>query len=150
MAIERLNQGTPSSASQIPFFDTGNGVDRRMSVSDLATLIQSLLTSGGGMVTQYAAPNATGFSVTVSPPTDGAAVWLLMTPAAGYAAGTVVLPASAVDGQEVLVSCTQAVTALTVNGNGAAAVYGAPAALAANDFFRLRYDGVLTSWFRIG
>lgn len=150
MAIERLNQGTPSQASQLPFFDNQNGQDRRMSVTQLAALIQSLLTSGGGMVTQYAAVSG-GFSVTVSPPTDGASVFFIITPLGGYVAGsgTITLPASAVDGQEVLVSCGAAVTTLTVSG-GANSVAGAPASLAANNFFRLRFDGVLSTWFRIG
>ena len=44
---------------------------------------------------------------------------------------------------------TQAVTTLTVSGNGAT-VNGAPAALTANGFFRLRFDGVLGGWYRLG
>ena len=47
-------------------------------------------------------------------------------------------------------SCTQAVTTLTVSANGATAVNGAPAALTANGFFRLRFDGIFQSWYRIG
>ena len=53
------------------------------------------------------------------------------------------------DGQEVLVTSTQAVTALTVSGNGST-VYGAPSALTANAFFKLRFDGVVKAWYRIG
>lgn len=151
MAIERLNQGTPSAASQIPFYDAQNGQDRRMSVDQLATVLQTELTPAGGLITQYAAPNATGFNVAIAPPTDGASMYLLLTPAGAYAAGTVTLPAQAlcIDGQELLVSCTQAVTALTVAGNGST-VNGAPANLAANGFFRLRFDGVFKAWYRVG
>jgi hypothetical protein len=78
-------------------------------------------------------------------------VFLLLTPGGTYATGTIVLPALAecADGQEVLVTCTQIVTALTVSGNGST-VNGAPSALAANGFFRLRFDGVLDSWYRVG
>jgi hypothetical protein len=148
-AINRLSQGDPSSGSRLPFYDPDNGADRTCSVSQLVELIQSLLTAAGAPVAQYSAPSATGFSVTVAPPTDGSSVWLLLTPAAGYAAGTVVLPAAGVDGQEVSVTCAQAVTALTVNGNGHT-VNGAPTTLAANAFFRLRYDGVFAAWYRIG
>jgi hypothetical protein len=54
-----------------------------------------------------------------------------------------------VDGQQLLVSCTQAVTTLTVAGNGST-VNGAPATLAANAFFRLRFDGVFKAWYRVG
>ena len=152
MAIERLNQGSISSSSQIPFNDTSNGVDRRASVADLAAVLEPLMSTGAGdFITQYAAPNATGFSVAIAPPTNGASMWLLMTPLAGYAAGTITLPAlaSCANGQELLVNSTQAVTTLTVAGNGAT-VNGAPTTLAANAFFRLRFDTVLASWYRVG
>lgn len=151
MTIERLNQGTIAAASSLPFWDPTNGVDRRASVSELAALLQGLLTSSG-LITQYAAPNATGFSVTIAPPSNGASMFLLLTPAATYAAGTITLPAQAtcVDGQELLVTCTQIVTSLTVAGNGST-VNGAPTTLAAaNAFFRLRFDGVLKAWYRVG
>lgn len=151
MSIERLNQGTPSAASQLPFYDTQNGQDRRCSLSEVAQVLQSELIASGGLITQYAAPNASGFQVALVPPADGASLFLLLTPAAGYAVGTITLPAQAlcVDGQEVLVSCTQAVAALTVAGNGST-VNGAPTALAANAFFRLRFDGVFKAWYRVG
>lgn len=151
MSIERLTQGKLTAAANIPFHDPSNGADYRASVTALAALLQTLLTTSGETMTQYSAPNATGFSVTIAPATSGGSVYLLLTPVAGYAAGTIVLPAVAacVDGQEVLVSCTQAVTTLTTSGNGAT-VNGAPSTLAANAFFRLRFDGVLDSWYRVG
>lgn len=151
MAIERLNQGTLSAASQLPFYDSANGSDARASMTALAALLATLLGTSQLQVTQYSAPSATGFSVTVAPATDGVSVWLLLTPAAGYAAGTIVLPAvaGAQHGQEVLVSCTQVVTALTVSGNGAT-VSGAPTALAANSFFRMKFDAVVDGWYRAG
>jgi len=49
----------------------------------------------------------------------------------------------------VLVNCTQAVTTLTINGNGAT-VTGAPTTLAANAFFRLRFEAVAGVWYRVG
>ena len=151
MAIERLNQGTLSAASQVPFYDPANGQDRRASVNDLATLLEAQGSGSGGLITQYAAPNATGFTVAISPPTNGGSVFLLLTPAAAYAAGTLTLPlqANCIDGQELLVTCTQSVTALTVAGNGST-VNGAPTTLAANGFFRLRFDGVFKAWYRVG
>lgn len=157
MAIERLNQGDFAAGSQIPFNDTANGSDRRGSVTALAALIGTLLgfPAAAALLTQYAAPNATGFGVTISPTLSGGAmgsgVWLLLTPTGGFAAGTITLPAQAecINGQEVLVSCTQAVTTLTVGGNGAT-VNGAPTTLAANAFFRLRFDGVAKAWYRVG
>ena len=90
--------------------------------------------------------------MTIAPSVDGNNVWLLLTPVAGYAAGTVVLPALATlaDGQEVIVSTTQAITTLTVSLNGATAANGAPTTMAANAYFRLKYDATLSSWYRIG
>lgn len=148
-SLDRLNEGTLSTASQLAFYDPANGADRRASVADLIALVQSSLTESGDLKTQYSSPNATGFSVTVSPPAVGANVHLLITPLAGYAAGTVVMPASPVDGQQVVVTSTQAVTTLTVSGNGAS-VNGAPSTLAANGYFRLRYDQINNSFYRIG
>lgn len=148
MGIEKLTQSDISAASQIPFYDPANGADRRTSVTQFAEVMQGLLSVGESQ-SQYYAPSATGWSVLVAPQTAGESVYLLITPVAGYAAGTVTLPASPVHGQEVLAACTQSVTTLTVAGNGYT-VNGAPSTLAANAFFRLRFDGVLNTWNRIG
>ena len=99
---------------------------------------------------QYASPSATGFTVNIDGTDDS--VHLILTPTAGFAAGTIKLPAKAglADKQEVLVNCTQAVTTLTIDANGAGAVTGAPTTLAANDFFRLKYDASGDAWYRVG
>ena len=151
MSIQNLAQGALTVAASVPFYDPVNGADKRASITSLVELIQSLLTASGGLITQYSAPAATGFSVTIAPVTSGASVLLLLTPAAGYAAGTITLPAVALcqDGQQVRVSCTQAVATLTTAGNGAT-VNGAPTALTANSFFTLRFNGVLAAWYRVG
>lgn len=149
-AINQLtSQDQLSSSDQLPIWSGGNQDTRKVTLSVLAAFLQGLLSAEGGIITQYAAPSATGFSVTIAPPTSGANMWLLLTPNAGYAAGTIVLPALPVDQQEVQVNTTQAVTTLTVSGNGSGVV-GAPTTLAANAFFTLRYDGVLKNWYRVG
>lgn len=143
---------------QLPIFSTENGDARKAAMSVLLAYMQANLTfpsfSGqGAYTTQYSSPSATGFNVTI---TDGADdntnVHLILTPTAGYAAGTITLPpvAGLVDKQEVLVNCTQQVTALTINGNGATAVTGEPTSLAADDFFRLKYDLPSQTWYRVG
>ena len=147
-SIDRLNQSDISAADSLPFYSASGGADRRTSVTQLAEALQSQLAVSGA-VQQFAAPSATGFSVTINPPTAGASVWLILTPVAGYAAGTVVMPASPVDGQEVIVNCTQSVATLTVSGNGST-VTGAPTALSANGFFRMKYCAVLSTFYRIG
>ena len=151
-AINRLSTVTELSGSDlVALFSSSVGNDVAATLATLLAWLQGQLSSSGSLATQYSAPAATGFSVLVAPPTSGGSVWLLLTPAAGYAAGTITLPAQAscVDGQEVLVSSTQFVTALTVAGNGST-VNGAPTTLAANGSLRLRFDGVFKAWYRIG
>lgn len=140
-----------SSADQIPVLVTQSGDMRKMSVSALVAFIQEDLAVSGAFETQYGAPSATGFNVALVPVTPGGSLYLLLTPVAGYAAGTITLPTAAniADGQEILCNTTQLVTALTVAGNGANVV-GAPTTLAANAFFRLRYSSVPNTWYRVG
>jgi hypothetical protein len=137
------------SSDQVPIYSSGQGDARKASMSVIKSFVLSGATTSDDKVTQYAAPTATGFSVNILD--AGSSVWLILTPLAGYAAGTLVLPAVAncVDRQEILVNTTQAVTTLTINANGAT-VIGAPTTLAANAFFRLRFDDVLNTWYRVG
>lgn len=111
----------------------------------LAWLQSALTFTGLSLSQQYAAPSATGFSVSVT----SADSWLILTPVAGYAAGTIVLPATRSNQQIVRVNCTQSVTTLTVSGNGTT-VTGAPTTLAANAFFMLQYDATTNAWYRVG
>jgi hypothetical protein len=126
-----------------------NDMDFSVSVGALMDYIESQIQTGDGKQLQYAAPAATGFAVAITD--SSASVWLVLTPAAGYAAGTITMPAVAncVENQEVLVNCTQSVATLTVAGNGGT-VIGAPASLSANGFFRLRFEPVLKIWYRVG
>jgi hypothetical protein len=148
-AVDQLATG-----DNFPIYSASNGDARRAPLSVLLAYIQANLAFSYApqFETQYAAPSASGFSVTIAPSTAGGNVHLILTPAAGYAAGTIVLPAvsTVVDKQEVLVNCTQLVTSLTVDGNGAVAVTGEPTSLSANGFFRLKYDAVLQTWYRVG
>ncbi|NVO06788.1 MAG: hypothetical protein HXX19_13045 [Rhodoferax sp.] len=108
-AIDRLSTVTTLSASDlVALFSASAGTDVGATIATLATYLQTLLTTGAGFITQYAAPSATGFSVTIAPVENGGSVYLNLTPVAGYAAGTLILPAldSCQDGQEVLVSTT--------------------------------------------
>jgi hypothetical protein len=152
--MSQINQlsavDTLASGDQFPIFDTSNGDARKVSASTLLAYMQANLSfARDAYITQYSAPSATGFSIQVTDGDDN--IHLILTPAAGYANGEIVLPASsgAVDGQQVMVNCTQAVTTFVVDGNGATAVTGEPATLAANDFFTLKYDAVTSTWYRV-
>ena len=148
--INQLNNvDTPSASDLLPIFSQQNGDARSISLANLMKWMQSLSTSAGQLQTQYAAPSATGFTAVVTDSSNS--TWLILTPTGAFAAGTIRLPskAASLDGQEVVVNTTQAVTALTMDGNGST-VTGAPTTLAANAFFRLRYDAVMSTWYRIG
>lgn len=137
------------SSDQIPIYSSENGDARKASMATLLAFFAGQITANDDKITQYAAPSATGFSVQINNDTES--VWLVLTPTGAFAAGTLIMPASTtcVDRQEVLVNCTQAITTLTINGNGST-VTGAPATLAANGYFRLRFDAVTKVWYRVG
>lgn len=146
---------TLSAGDLIPLFATGDGDARAAAVSVLQAYLQENLdfSNNGDYHSQYAAPSATAFNVAVTDGQDNNTnVHLILTPLAGYANGTITLPAKAglVDKQEVLVNCTQAVTTLAIGLNGASGAVGAPTTLAANAFFRLKYDAVSFNWYRVG
>ncbi|MDZ7905165.1 MAG: hypothetical protein U5N55_04880 [Cypionkella sp.] len=147
MGIRDLTQATAiASGDQVPMWSQGGGDDQRISVTQLTTYMQNALSfTAAKPVAQFAAPT-NGQTVTV---TKGD-TWLTVTPAGTLAALTISLPSDRTDGEAVLVNCTQIITALTINGAGAA-VAGAPTTLAAeNGFFEMRYSSVLNSWFRTG
>ena len=143
-AVDQVQPG-----DQVPIYSSNNGDARKAPLSLLKVFFQEGITAADDKITQYSAPSATGFSVQVNDDSDS--VWLVLTPTAGFAAGTLVLPvvANCVDRQEILVNCTQAVTSLALSGNGSA-VTGAPTTLAANGFFRLRFDAITKTWYRVG
>jgi len=156
--INKLSAVDEISLSDLfAIYSSQSGDARKASASVLLAFMQNNLAfaeqGSGSYLTQYSAPSTTGFSVTVTDDAgDDTNVHLILTPTAGFAAGTVVLPpvAGLANKQEVLVNCTQVVTTLTIDGNGAIAVTGEPSALAANDFFRLKYDLVTKTWYRVG
>ena len=148
--INELTATTQLSGSDLfPVFSQSNGDARKVSLTNLLTYIQTEVVAIDDKITQYAAPSATGFLVTV---TDSQkSVWLIIAPVDDYAAGSILLPAVAntVDKQELLVNCTHDVDALSIGVNGAT-VTGAPTSITAGDFFRLRFDGVMKVWYRVG
>lgn len=129
-------------------YSSGNGNAMKVAGSVMLEYFSENINATDGKVTQYASPSATAFNVQIAQGSDS--IWLILTPTAGFAAGTITLPlvSLCVDKQEVLVNCTQSVTTLTI-GNGGATVTGAPTTLAANAFFTLRFDAVSSTWYRV-
>ncbi|WP_180008217.1 hypothetical protein [Acinetobacter sp. YH12238] len=77
--------------------------------------------------------------------------YLILNPTSGLSTGSIKLPErySVRDAQELAVTCSQQITNFTIDGNGALVV-GAPNALAANGFFKLKYDKLSNTWYRVG
>ena len=136
-----------SSGDQIPVYAPSNGDARRMSVSQLLDYFESNFVDPTTAVTLYS-PVA-GFTITAANPTDSQN-WLLFQPAGTLGASTLILPppANVPDGTEFLVTSTQIISPLTVQGNGAT-VNGAPSSLAVNNGFRLRYYQAQNTWYAI-
>jgi hypothetical protein len=141
--LSSLDQLSPGDLLAV--WATNNGDTRKASVNLLTTYLQGVLSLPGVLTTQYAAPSASPFTVTVAK----GDTWLLLTPTGTLAVGTIVLPSGATDKAEVSVNCTQEITALTVSAGGTT-VTGAPTALAtANEFFTMRYDAATSAWYRV-
>jgi hypothetical protein len=153
-----INQASPLTSDQIAAGDSVSmwstllGVNARATITVLLAYLQANLTFPAAtgkqeLTQQFAGPVATGFNIQV---TDGSSsIWLVVTPVAGYAAGTITLPAlaNATNNQEVWVAFSQAVTTLTVAGNGAN-VRGQPTTLAANATFCMKFEDTTDTWVR--
>jgi len=148
MSLERLSLIDTVTAST-NFAVNVNGQDYRVLSGTVSDFVKTAVSAGDGKVIQYAAPASTGFTVPITD--SSASVWLVLTPGTTLATGAITLPAVAncVESQEVLVSSSQIVTALTINTNGANIV-GAPTTIVVGGFFQLRFEPVLKTWYRVG
>ncbi|MCH7391819.1 transcriptional regulator [Acinetobacter dispersus] len=104
--------------------------------------------SSSNPVVQHFNPNG-NFSLTVENHSEG--TYLLLNPVTSITNGSLVLPldSDVLDQQPILFSCSQQITNLSINGSGAIVV-GAPNAIAANAFFKLQYDKLSGTWYRVG
>lgn len=149
MAIQNLPRLSSLTGGEfLALYSPGLGTDAAATLAVLLAWLQDQLTTGTSQTTQYAAPPAGTFGITITPAVDGGNVWLLLTPGGLITTGTITLPALPVDGQQVSCTCTGSVSTLVVVGNGAS-VYGAPALLSAGAFFTMRYDAVYRTWYRV-
>ena len=140
---------TLTAGDLLPIWRANNSDTRKTSLTTLQAYMQANLSFGASQfVVQYAAPSATGFTTTLLNNTTNQ--WLILTPLAGYAAGTITFPLSTTitDNQEILIFSTQAVTTLTLAGNGASIV-GAPAGIVQNGAMRFKYNSLVSTWYVI-
>lgn len=137
-----------SSGDLLPVYVPNNGDARKVSIGQLLAFFQQQFASPT-LATQLATPG-TGFNIAIQTPVSEQQ-WLLIQPAGTLASGTVTPPLNTQtpDGTELLITTTQQITAFTFSLNGAAAAYGVPSTLSAEDFFRVRYVQATNSWYRI-
>jgi hypothetical protein len=130
---------------QFPIYSQGNGDARKVSASTLLQYVEDNFTSPGFTVA-YVNPTVSGFVQQV--PNNGQNTWLIIDPVSALAAGEIILPDSTVaaDGQEILVSCRDAIAAFTINGAGST-VLGAPTGLKNNSSLKLRFNKANTTWY---
>lgn len=150
-SIGRLTRTDTVSASDVvPVYLQSTGDARGAAMSVILSYVQAnILIPSPEVQTQYAAPAAPGFSIQITDSSEN--THLIMSPPGTIASGTLVLPlaANAIDKQTVLVSTTQAITALAFNINGAISIIGAPTGLDANDTFMLKYDDPTSTWYMV-
>jgi hypothetical protein len=134
-----------SSGDQIVTYSSANGDARKASLSALLDFFSDTFANPQFEV-QTAAPTSSGFTVALT--ASASNIWAIISPTGGFAAGTVVLPAaaSAVDGQEVIVTSRQAVTSFSVTLSGALGS-GIPTAIQSGGFFALRFNTLQNTWF---
>lgn len=114
------------------------------------TILDGVVTTNTSALPVVQRYNPTGnFTLIVENHTAG--TYLLLNPASGITNGTLTLPliVDVIDQQQIMFTCSQQITNLTINGNGAA-VIGAPNAIAATAFFKLQYDQLSGTWYRVG
>ncbi len=148
--INQLNAADQVSGSDLlPLYSQANGDARKFSLTNLLNWLSGQqIATQDNKITQYAAPLAASTTMFVD---NQNSVWLVLTPAGTIATATLKLPlvSNVLDRTELLVNSTQTITTLTLDANGAT-IIGGPATLAANGFFRLRFDIVMKTWYRVG
>jgi hypothetical protein len=137
-----------AGGDQFPVYDASNGDARKISASNVLAYVQDNFAQPG-LDKQTAAPTSSGFTVTVASSTEDQ-IWLVLSPTGTMATGTIAIPGSddSFDGQSILVTTSQAITSLSISCPDT--VNGAPAGLAADGFFALRFDADSDSWFCVG
>lgn len=125
-----------------------NGDFRGMPLDVLKEAIKPEQGNQSSLLVQHFNPNA-NFTLNIDNHEVG--TYLVLNPSTSITTGSIKLPEryEVTDGQVVLVACSQQVTNFSVDGDNAL-VIGAPNALAANGFFKLKYDKLSNTWYRVG
>lgn len=147
MTIDQLSSTDTLNGSDLfPLFSNANGDARKTSLTNLLTYFKESFTAPDFITTITAAVNGQ----TVSMSDNSTNQWACLTPAGTIATGTIVFPISTglVDGQEIIVTSSNTITALTINGNGSTVV-GGPTTIGATSPFKMKYNLLTTSWYKV-
>lgn len=87
----------------------------------------------------------TGFSITIA---DNIST-LILKPAGTLATGTITMPATPVDGQNVRITTSQIITALTLSPNSGQSIIAAPTTLGVGQGVGYTYSSSDTTWYRL-
>lgn len=133
-----------SSGDLVPVYAQSNGDARAAPMSAILAFVENNFASPDYQNITVAPLD--GFTIELDKSTKS--IWLILSPAAGLTLGTIVLPepADCFDGQTIVVTSSEAIAGLVVNGNGGT-VNGAPSAIAADGFFSLRFHRVTSTWW---
>ena len=134
-SVSNLNSQVSDIYSQIAAINS--------TLTTITTKLNNLL-----FTQQLTAPVATGFTVNLADNSSNA--WLVLSPAAVYATGTINFPSAlnSIDGQEIQLNNINAVTAIIFASAGAVFV-GAPSGLIAGGYMKFKYSFAGTTWYRV-
>lgn len=125
------------------FYLTGTNNDLHF-VNSAGVDINVNLGALGVSVYDYQVP-ASGFAITIPNGTKR----LVLNPAATLAAGTVTMPAAPYDGQEVGISSTQVITALTLSPNTGQTIADAITTIGVGGAATFLYNATTAAWYRV-
>lgn len=146
--INRLTAiSTITGAEMIPAYSTALGTAGKFTVTSLLAYFEDTFTAPD-YVEDINVP-VSGQTLTLTDSSTNK--WLIIRPAGTIAALTITMPDvdNLVDGQEIIFSSSQTITALTISLNGATAIVGVPTTMGATSPFKLRYNLTGTSWYKV-
>ena len=151
---EMTHVGEITDGDSLLLYSSRNDETRRTSIS---LLLDKIATKFG--VAENSLRNTQPITVTAAPYnnapaipiTSGRNIHLLLKPSQGINSATVTLPESSIrqDGQEIVITATNAINNLVLAGNGAT-VANSNYTLTANGYMKIRFVYSEQTWYRIG
>ena len=146
--ISQLTRVTAvASADVLPVASAADGETMGASVSQLQTYMQDNLDFTGGVMSLRNFTPLAGDTCAISS-TAQQSIWVALAPSGTLATLTIAFTGTPQNLQEIMVSTSTAITALTFTTPQAQ--QGAASSMSANGFFKMKYDGVNSIWRRVG